>query len=115
MLRLKVAEMSESNAIKRLMNRSIRELQADYLTPEQVEASSAGMGLDTQLIEDQTYFTVWDGEELVGCGAGPIGQLCMAAIIRPTVMTVFLIPKLNGPEYAPCIPIRIIQSAALDV
>ncbi len=68
MLRLKIAEISESDAIKNLMNRSIRELQADYLTPEQVEASFAGMGLDTQLIEDETYFTVWDGQDLVGCG-----------------------------------------------
>lgn len=50
------------------MERSIRELQRDYLSPEQVEASFAGMGLDTQLIDDQTYFCVWDDDQIVGCG-----------------------------------------------
>lgn len=55
-------------AIKALMHRAIQELQAGYLTSEQIKASFAGMGLDTQLITDQTYFCVMDGEELVGCG-----------------------------------------------
>jgi GNAT superfamily N-acetyltransferase len=54
------------------MTLAIRELQKDYLSPEQVEASFAGMGLDTQLITDGTYFTVWAEEEqgytLAGCG-----------------------------------------------
>lgn len=55
-------------AIKRLMELAIRELQKGYLTSEQIEASFMGMGLDTQLIEDGTYFCIWDGAELVGCG-----------------------------------------------
>ncbi len=46
---------------------AIGTLQSDFLTPEQVEASAAGMGLDTQLIDDGTYFTVRDGADLVGC------------------------------------------------
>ena len=50
------------------MTRAIEELQQGYLTPEQVAASHAGMGLDTQLIEDGTYFTVWDEDQLAGCG-----------------------------------------------
>lgn len=54
--------------IRALMTRAIRELQKDYLTPEQVEASFSGMGLDTQLIEDQTYYCVRDKGVLVGCG-----------------------------------------------
>ena len=47
---------------------AIHDLQKDYLTLEQLEASSAGMGIDPQLISDGTYFTVWDGDALVGCG-----------------------------------------------
>ncbi len=50
------------------MTRAIEELQQGYLTQEQVAASHAGMGLDTQLIEDGTYFTVWHEDQLAGCG-----------------------------------------------
>jgi len=50
------------------MNVAIVILQKDYLNPEQISASEAGMGLDTQLIEDGTYFCAWMDERLVGCG-----------------------------------------------
>ncbi|MGB0907635.1 MAG: GNAT family N-acetyltransferase [Maricaulaceae bacterium] len=65
---LKYASEFDIPAIKILMEKAIRELQAGYLSPEQIESSFAGMGLDTQLIADQTYFCVMDGELLVGCG-----------------------------------------------
>jgi len=65
---IKLAIPNDIPAIKRLMELAIRELQKGYLTSEQIEASFAGMGLDTQLIDDQTYFCIWDGSELVGCG-----------------------------------------------
>ncbi len=44
------------------------ELQRDFLTAAQVEASHAIMGLDTQLIRDGTYFIVEHGRDLAGCG-----------------------------------------------
>lgn len=50
------------------MDAAIRELQKGFLSHAQIEASHAGMGLDTQLIKDETYFTVWDDDVLVGCG-----------------------------------------------
>ena len=50
------------------MGLAIDGLQTDYLTPEQVSASHAGMGLDTQLIDDRTYFCVWTNGRIVGCG-----------------------------------------------
>ena len=68
MLRLETATKADIPEIKALMELSIRDLQKEYLTPAQVEASFAGMGLDTQLIDDETYFAVRDGEILVGCG-----------------------------------------------
>lgn len=68
MLRLSIAQKTDIAEIKILMRRSILELQADYLSPEQLIASQAGMGLDTQLIYDGTYFCVRDGDRLVGCG-----------------------------------------------
>ena len=54
--------------LNRLMDSSIRELLAPFLSPEQVEASFAVMGLDRQLIDDGTYFVVEDGDLIAGCG-----------------------------------------------
>jgi GNAT superfamily N-acetyltransferase len=67
-LSLRLASESDADVIKALMDRAIHELQIGYLTPDQIVASSAAMGLDRQLIADQSYFTVWAGQQLVGCG-----------------------------------------------
>jgi GNAT superfamily N-acetyltransferase len=67
-LSLQLARPTDCDDIRALMKRAIAELQKGYLTPQQIEASNAGMGLDTQLIADGTYFTVRDGATLVGCG-----------------------------------------------
>jgi GNAT superfamily N-acetyltransferase len=50
------------------MDAAITHLQRGFLTAAQIEASRAGMGLDTQLIEDGTYFVVALGSVLAGCG-----------------------------------------------
>ncbi len=55
-------------AIAALMERSIGALQTAFLTPEQIAASRASMGLDTQLIADGTYFVIEQDGALVGCG-----------------------------------------------
>lgn len=68
MLSLRIATLTDINAIKSLMHLAITELQKDYLSEVQIEASFVAMGLDTQLIEDGTYFCVWERDNLVGCG-----------------------------------------------
>lgn len=56
-------------AISALMARAIGALQGDFLTPSQVAASRAVMGLDTQLIADGTYLLVHASDgRLAGCG-----------------------------------------------
>jgi len=67
-LELRLADEVDIESIKNLMNLAISELQKPYLTPAQIESSFLAMGLDTQLIEDKTYFCVWAGDILVGCG-----------------------------------------------
>jgi GNAT superfamily N-acetyltransferase len=55
-------------ALRALMEAAIGELQRGFLTPEQIAASRAVMGLDTQLIADGTYFAVESDGHLAGCG-----------------------------------------------
>src|SRR5262249_39720958 len=51
-----------------LMQLSIAGLLKPFLTAEQIEASYAVMGLDTQLIDDGTYFVVEADGAIAGCG-----------------------------------------------
>jgi GNAT superfamily N-acetyltransferase len=50
------------------MDAAILELQKPFLDHGQIESSRAIMGLDTQLIDDGTYFIVEADGELAGCG-----------------------------------------------
>ena len=68
MLTIRLATREDEEAISELMALAIADLQKGYLSPEQIEASKAAMGLDGQLIEDGTYFCVEDVGELAGCG-----------------------------------------------
>ncbi len=68
----RIAEGADLAAISGLQKRSIEELQKPYLTPAQIESSKKTMGLDTQLIEDRTYFMIEadgaEGRAFAGCG-----------------------------------------------
>ena len=50
------------------MDASIRTFLGARLDPARVEASFDFMGVDTQLIEDGTYFVVERGDRIAGCG-----------------------------------------------
>jgi GNAT superfamily N-acetyltransferase len=64
----RIATTKDLPALSCAMERAIRQLLAPVLTPEQVEASFSIMGLDTQLIEDGSYFIVEEDNHLAGCG-----------------------------------------------
>lgn len=66
--RVRIATHDDIPRIRGLMDRSIRQLMTSFLSREEIEASFEIMGIDTQLIEDGTYFAIDDGAALVGCG-----------------------------------------------
>ncbi len=68
MLTSRLATLDDLPALTALMQRAIGELQRGFLTPAEVEASRAVMGLDTQLVRDGTYFVIEDDGQLAGCG-----------------------------------------------
>lgn len=64
----RIATRADVPAIRALMDRAIGELQRGFLTPAEIAASRAVMGLDTQLIDDGSYFLVEQVGRLAGCG-----------------------------------------------
>jgi GNAT superfamily N-acetyltransferase len=62
------ARRDDLDALKALMDAAIAELQKPFLDESQIASSRAIMGLDTQLVDDGTYFIVEAGGELAGCG-----------------------------------------------
>src|SRR3954462_4392512 len=55
-------------ALTVLMDAAIAELQRAYLDEAQIESSRAIMGIDTELIDDGTYFVVESRDAIAGCG-----------------------------------------------
>ena len=73
MLTHRLATLADLDALRAVMALAIAELQKGFLTDEQIAASNAVMGLDTQLIADGTYFIVEEagadgGVRIAGCG-----------------------------------------------
>jgi len=64
----RIATHEDIPVINELMALSMERLLPEVLTTEQVAKSNASMGLDTQLLDDETYFLIFDGDIPVGCG-----------------------------------------------
>ncbi|HVF03929.1 MAG TPA: GNAT family N-acetyltransferase [Frankiaceae bacterium] len=64
----RVATREDVPRLVLLMDAAIEELQRGYLDPAQIAASHAIMGIDTQLVDDGTYFVVECDGALAGCG-----------------------------------------------
>ena len=67
--RLRTAQLADVPALQDLIARSARGLSQGYYTPVQTEAMLQYVfGVDTQLIEDQTYFLIEVENQIVACG-----------------------------------------------
>ncbi len=67
-LTARFATREDIPALKPLIEAAIAELQKPFLDERQIDSSRAIMGLDTQLIDDGTYFVIEADDELAGCG-----------------------------------------------
>lgn len=67
-LQHRLARREDLPALSALMDLSIGELLKPFLNPAQIAASRTIMGLDTQLVEDGTYFVIEQAGALAGCG-----------------------------------------------
>jgi GNAT superfamily N-acetyltransferase len=65
---IRLARDTDAGTLKALMDVAIGELLKPFLPPQTVEASREVMGLDTQLIADETYYVVERDGLIVGCG-----------------------------------------------
>ncbi len=68
MLTHRIATLADVDALRALMEAAIAELQKPFLDPQQIASSRTIMGLDTQLVEDGTYFVVLCDGVIAGCG-----------------------------------------------
>jgi len=64
----RLARRGDVPMLAALMEVAIAELLKPYLDDAQIAASRTIMGLDTQLIDDQTYFVIEQGGNVAGCG-----------------------------------------------
>lgn len=64
----RLATREDVVSLEPMVTRATNELQRGFLDAIQIEASHAVMGLDTQLIDDGTYFVIEEDGALAGCG-----------------------------------------------
>jgi len=64
----RLVTLDDLPGLKALMDAAISELQKPFLDEAQIQSSRTIMGLDTQLIDDGTYFLVHADGEVAGCG-----------------------------------------------
>ena len=74
MLTHRLAAREDIAAMSALMEAAIAELLKPFLDAAQIAASRTIMGLDSQLIDDKTYFVVEDGNALAGRLDAPVAR-----------------------------------------
>jgi GNAT superfamily N-acetyltransferase len=108
-LALRVARPGDVEQLRVLMDLAIRELQAPFLSPDEIAASFYVMGLDTQLVADRTYFVVTADGRVAGCGGwsrratlfgGDHSQNRDAALLDPATDAARIRAMYTHPQFA---------------
>jgi GNAT superfamily N-acetyltransferase len=92
----RLARPEDLGALRNLMDAAISELQKPFLDDRQIASSRTIMGLDTQLIEDGTYFVVELDGKPVGCGGWSRRATLYGGDQSPGRSAVLLDPKTDA-------------------
>jgi len=66
---IRLAVMDDVPTLKKLIPESARALSQGYYTPQQIDSAIKYIfGVDTQLVEDKTYYVAEAEGQIVGCG-----------------------------------------------
>jgi len=99
---IREATLQDRDTLKTLIARSARQLGARDYTAEQIEGALRGaFGVDTQLIQDGTYFVVESEGQIIGCGAGVADARFLAVTATPRVALSSLTLVLSPEKYEP--------------
>ena len=113
-LQHRIAGREDIAGITAIMNAAIAELQKPFLEEAQIQSSRAIMGLDTQLIDDGTYFVVTCVASWRDVGAGAGAPRCTVVISPPDATRPCLILRRMRRVSEQCIRILILSDAELD-
>jgi hypothetical protein len=65
----RTAVLSDVPTLNQLIEQAVRQLSVGYYTPQQIDSSLEHVfGIDTQLIQDGTYYVAEADGQLAGCG-----------------------------------------------
>jgi GNAT superfamily N-acetyltransferase len=96
-LRIRRATLADAPALAALIDLSVRRLQAGDYSPEQIEgALGTVFGVDTQLIEDGTYFLVEAEGAIAGCGGWSKRKTLFGSDHGPGRKTTLLDPRTEN-------------------
>jgi GNAT superfamily N-acetyltransferase len=97
---LRQATATDIPTLRSLIELSVRGLQKDHYSPAQIEgALGHALGLDTQLIEDRTYFVAEPVEQpglIAGCGGWSNRRTLFGSDHGPNRENAFLDPKTDA-------------------
>ncbi|MEO1086756.1 MAG: GNAT family N-acetyltransferase [Acidobacteriota bacterium] len=92
-----MARHDDIPTLELLIGRSVRQLSVGDYTPEQIESALGdAFGLDSQLIDDGTYFTVLVDGEIAGCGGWSFRKTLFGADGRSDREPESLDPKVDA-------------------
>jgi GNAT superfamily N-acetyltransferase len=94
---LRKASLADVPILKKLIEISAQGLSKEDYTYEQIKGALQGaFGVDTQLIEDGTYFAAVLGEEIIGCGGWSKRKTLFGGDNRKEREPTLLDPKIDS-------------------